>query len=296
MSYDTYNVFYYVSKFKSITLAANYLNVSQPAVTKQIKKLEEKLEYTLFIRTKKGLILTTDGEKLFEEVSKAIEIFNMIENNNNLSKTVTDGVIRIISEYAIIKNILLPILLKFNRMYPNIKIYIECYPISEAIKKLRNGEVDLLVINNDYVEYSDIFFTPFYELHDILVVNSEIQYNYPKKIQLEKINNYPLICKKDSVFKELLNRMLDNIKLNPVWELSEYWLVEVYIKMNMGIGIISKEFISKELEEKKLIKIETDVELPKRELCYVIQKNNNLRPELSKLLSLFKKVDNKKNK
>ena len=292
-SYDTYNVFYYVSKFKSITLAANYLHVSQPAVTRQIKNLEMNLGYTLFLRTKKGLQLTDEGEILFNEVSKAIEIFNVIETKNNELKPVEEGTIKILSGYATTKNILLPIVLEFNKMYPNVKVYVEYYPLKEALNKLRNGEVDLLIMNNDdYTEYSDIYFTPFYELHDILVVNNEIKNNYPKKIKLEEINDYPIICKKDSIFKKYINKMFADKELKPAWELTDYWLVEEYIKMSMGLGIVSKEFISKELNDKQLIEIETDVELPKRKISYAIRKNSVLRPELIRLIHLFKKNSN----
>ncbi len=292
-SYDTYNVFYYVSKFKSITLAANYLHVSQPAVTRQIKNLEMYLGYTLFLRNKKGLRLTEKGEKLFNEVSRAIEIFNGIESQNNEAKPVEEGTIKILSGYATTKNILLPIVLEFNKMYPNIKVQVDYYPLNEALNKLRNGEVDLLLINNDEnIEYSDIYFTPFYKLHDILVVNSKIKNDYPKKIKLEEINNYPIVCKKDSIFKKFMNRLFNDIKLKPTWELTDYWLVEEYIKMSMGIGVVSREFIKKELNDEELIEVETDIELPSREISYVIRKNSILSPELIKLIHLIKKCGN----
>lgn len=294
-SYDTYNVFYYVANFKSITLAANYLHVSQPAVTRQIKNLEMNLGYTLFLRTKKGLNLTFEGEKLYKDVSKAIEIFNLIESKNNEDKFVEEGVIKILSGYATTKKILLPIIVRFNQLYPNVKIFIEYYPLNEALNKLRNGEVDLLIISNDdYIEYSDIYFTPFYELHDVLVVNNDMKKNFPKKIKLDEINKYPIICKKNSIFKKFIKNLFrdKNVDLTPTWELTDYWLVEEYIKMNMGIGVVSREFIEDDIKNKNLIEIETDIDLPKHELTYAIRKNSILRPELIKLIHLFKNINN----
>lgn len=288
MSYDTYNVFYYVFKFKSITLAANYLKVSQPAVTKHIKKLEDKLGYKLFIRTKKGLSLTFEGEKLYEEVSKAIEIFNMIESENNGSKPIKGGTIRIISGYATTKNILLPIILEFNKIYPDVKVLVEYNPIKEAIEKLKNGEVDLLFMNDKvFDEYTDISFTPFYELHDILVVNKEIKDLFPSSINLKDLHNYPIIYKNYNTLKKFI--IENNLKLKSICELTDYWLIETYIKMNMGLGIVSKEFVKEDLEKQNLIEIKTDIKFPKREISYALRKNSVLRPELTKLIDLFSK-------
>lgn len=288
MSYDTYNVFYYVSKFKSITLAANYLKVSQPAVTKHIKKLEDKLGYKLFIRTKRGLNLTFEGQKLYEEVSKAIEIFNMIENDNNNSKTIEGGTIRILSGYATTKNILLPIILEFNKIYPSVKVLVEYNPIKEALNKLKNGEVDLILMNDkDFDEYTDISFTPFCELHDILVVNKEIKDLFPKSIKLKDLHNYPIIYKNYNVLKKFI--IDNNLKLRPICELTDYWLIEDYIKMNMGLGIVSKEFVKEELKNGNLIEIKTDIKFPKREISYALRKNGIIKPELAKLIELFSK-------
>lgn len=291
ISYDIYNVFYYVAKFKSITLAAKYLRVSQPAVTRQIKNLEMNLGYTLFIRDHQGLVLTKEGKSLFEEVSKAIEIFNSIESRYNEFKPLEEGVIKILSGYGTTKNVLLPIITKFNRLYPKIKIYIEHYPFKEAISKLRSGEVDILLMNSeDHLDYSDINISKFYTLTDILVVNSDIRDSYPNIIKLKDINNYPIICKKDSnnackFITEILKSY--DIEFQPTWELTDYWLVEEYIRMNMGIGIVCREFVQKELADSKLVEIKTDIQLPKRGISYAIRKNCLLRPELIRLMRFF---------
>ena len=58
---ELYRIFYVVAETKNITKASEILNISQPAVTKHIKNLEDQLGNPLFIRTKKGVILN-DGE------------------------------------------------------------------------------------------------------------------------------------------------------------------------------------------------------------------------------------------
>lgn len=291
LSYDIYNVFYYVCRFKNITLAANYLHVSQPAVTRQIKNLEMHLGCTLFVRTKKGLSLTNTAEDLFEEVSVGIEAFNNIESKYNSNKKIEEGTIKILCGYATTKSIILPKIQEFNKKYPKVKIYIEHYPFKEAINKLRNGEVDMLLLNTEeYIGYNDLTVTPFYKISDILVAHNKMKNQYPSQIKLEEINNYPIICKKNhNNTKRFIQKQLElqALDFKPMWELTDYWLVEEYIKMNMGIGIVSKEFIQKELNKGSLIEIKTDIPFPERSISYAIRKNCVMMPELIKFIKFL---------
>ena len=63
---DRFRIFYQVAKIGNITKASEILFISQPAVSMTIKNLEEELETTLFIRSKKGVTLTKAGEKIYK--------------------------------------------------------------------------------------------------------------------------------------------------------------------------------------------------------------------------------------
>lgn len=66
LSLNSLKFFYYVARYGSVTIAAKKLFVTQGAVSKQLKNLEEALGFTLFIREGKKLQLTDDGELLFD--------------------------------------------------------------------------------------------------------------------------------------------------------------------------------------------------------------------------------------
>ena len=70
VSLEYYKIFYVVATNKSITKAGNILMISQPAVSQGIQNLESALNTTLFIRTKKGVILTSDGEELYKYIKE----------------------------------------------------------------------------------------------------------------------------------------------------------------------------------------------------------------------------------
>ena len=70
MNYEYYKVFYLVAKRKNITKAAAELFSSQPAVSRVITNIETELNCKLFIRSKSGVVLTKEGEELFEKISE----------------------------------------------------------------------------------------------------------------------------------------------------------------------------------------------------------------------------------
>ena len=65
INYEYYKVFYYVAKYKSFTAAARVLFNNQPNITRMMKKLEEEIGCSLFIRQRHGVSLTPEGEKLY---------------------------------------------------------------------------------------------------------------------------------------------------------------------------------------------------------------------------------------
>ena len=71
INFEHYKIFYYVAKFQNITMAANYLFLSQPSISRCVKNLEDELGCKLFVRSKKGVELTTGGEMLFKHISIA---------------------------------------------------------------------------------------------------------------------------------------------------------------------------------------------------------------------------------
>ena len=68
IDFELYRIFYVVANNKNITKASHELHISQPAISKSIKKLESMLGGQLFTRTKRGVILTEEGEEFYSHV------------------------------------------------------------------------------------------------------------------------------------------------------------------------------------------------------------------------------------
>ena len=135
---EYYKIFYYTAKQKSVTLAAEKLSISQPAVSQAIKHLEKDLGCALFVRTAKGVRLTKEGEMLFSYVERGYEAILSGEKRLLEMLNLEKGEICIGASDMTLKYYLLPYLERFHEKYPNIRV-----TVSSAQE--RNSFVDTLL-------------------------------------------------------------------------------------------------------------------------------------------------------
>lgn len=143
VGFDLYKVFYFVCEFKSVTKAAGYLCVSQPAITKHIKNLESIVGSNLIVKVPKGIELTDIGKELYEEIKDPISKLISLEFKN-LNK---NPVIRISAGHSITDKYLLKSMIDINKKHPNIRISLSNYYYRDSIQRLKDGKLDLIFLN-----------------------------------------------------------------------------------------------------------------------------------------------------
>ena len=287
---ELYKTFYYVAKYKSITKAAESLYISQPAVTMSIKKLEEQLEMTLFTRTKRGVIITNEGKVLYEYVAQAMESIKIGENRINNLKKLDTGNIRIGIGTTLTKYFLMEYLDKFHKLYPKVIINIDTSMTLDTLKKLENGLIDLAIITTDKLDYKDFNITYSQDIQDIFIANKEYYNIIGTKINLEKLNEYPLLLQTQSTnTRNFLDKftLKHNIKLKSAMELASFSLVLEFTKIGLGIGFISRDFVKYELNKKELYEIKTIPEIPKRKILVLTKKDYLPSFSTSKLIEII---------
>lgn len=124
ISYDWYKIFGCVAECGSITVAAEKLFISQPAVSQTIKQLEETLDCILFLRTPKGVRLTAEGKTLYKYISEGISAISEGEHRLTAMLRIDTGEIKIGASDMTLEFCLLPYLELFHQKYPNVKIAI----------------------------------------------------------------------------------------------------------------------------------------------------------------------------
>lgn len=283
IDFELYRVFYTVANHKNITKASEELNISQPAISKSIKNLEEQLGGQLFVRTKRGVILTEEGKEFYNYIKQAIEYISNAENKFTELINLETGCIKIGISTTLTKEFLLPYLEEFHRLYPKIDIQIITNMSSELFPKLRNGLIDIIILNLNEKNYGqDINITKCKKITDCFVVNETYSDLINNEISIKELNKYPLILQsKGSNTREFLDDFAkeNNTILKPNIELASYSLVVEFAKIGLGIGYVTKDYVKKELKNKQLYEIKLKEKIPNRYIG--IATSNNHLPNFS---------------
>ena len=278
IDYELYRVFYYVANLGNITLASKKLNISQPAVSKSIKNLEEQLGGQLFIRTRRGVKLTNEGEEFYYYMSQAMEFIKSAENKFNELTNLETGIIKIGISTTLTKKFLSPYLEIFHNKYPKIEIKIITSVTNELISQLRNGLIDILILNvTDKKYFNDIEIKKVKKIQDCFVVGKKYFNLLNKKLSLKKLNNYPLILQNNETnTRDFLNEVTKkyDIILTPTMELASFSLVVEFTKIGYGIGYVTKEFVKKDLKNGKLAELKIKENIPNRYIGIAISKKH----------------------
>ena len=274
---NLYLLFHTVAKLGSITKAAEELYVSQPAITQNIKTLEHQLGATLFIRTKKGVTLTEEAKVLYNYIDEGVTYIKNGEAKFQELMNLQDGTLKIGASTTVTQHVLLPYLEKFTTLYPNVNVSITNHLTSDLIKLLRNGTVDLLILNLPTTEHGDLEIIPFMEVHDILAVGEKLKSLSLKEQQLKDLQKKDFIFQKSpSNTREFLNNFLtkEKIEIIPKYDVVSFNLVKDMTTIGLGIGYLTKEFIDSEIQSKKLFPLNINPTIPSRKIGLVTLKKN----------------------
>lgn len=292
IDFDLYKIFYAVANNRNITKTSEELMISQPAISKAIKKLEDQLGGELFIRTKRGVILTDAGDQFYNYIKCAMEYISSAENKFSELINLETGCIKIGISTTLTKEFLLPYLEKFHKLYPKIDIQIVTNAAVELIPKLRNGLIDIVILNlNNELYGNDIEITKCRKINDCFVVNKSYEHLTKQQISIHDLNKYPLILQaKTSNTRIFLDNVCKNLNLTlkPNIELASYSLVVEFAKIGLGIGYVTKEYITKEIENKELFVLNLKEDIPSKYIGFALSKNHLPSFSTKKLIEIIK--------
>ena len=291
IDFELYRIFYVVANNGNITKASIELNISQPAISKSIKHLEEQLGGNLFVRTKRGVILTNEGKEFYNYIKQAMEYIMSTENKFTDLINLEVGCIKIGISTTLTKEFLIPYLEKFHSMYPKIDIQIITNLTSDLIPKLKNGLVDLVILNLNDKDYgNDIEIKKLKKIQDCFVVSEKYKDLVNKDLTLSDLNSYPLILQAhNSSTREFLDNFTKEhgITLKPNIELASYTLVIEFTKIGFGIGYATKEYIKDLIKNNILFELKIKEKIPSRYIGITTSKNHIPNFSTKKLIEII---------
>jgi len=273
---ELYRTFYVTANAGSVSKAAKVLFTSQPAVSQAIKSLEQKLETQLFHRTPRGVVLTSDGEFLFQHVARWYGLAKKSEQKFFELKNMAAGQIRIAVCYAICKYNMMPHLERFCLQYPNIKVFIQDRPSKEIVQALETGEIDIGVINLNAKPMSSLHVVQKFKIQDCFVAGDRFSDALNKELTIrELVERYPiLLLGKGGSTRAYIDQYFASHKVEcePQMELSTLDLLVEFTKRGLGVSCVTKEYVQAELEAKELFEVPVVQKIPARVMGIVHSK------------------------
>ena len=274
---ELYKVFYYVAKNESITRAANELSISQPAISKSIKTLEEQINTQLFIRKRDGVSLTETGNTIYKKIKEAMELIDSAENDLKSLTNLEYGTINIGASKTIIHEFLMPYIKSFHKDYPNINIRIFTDKTSDLIKKSKMGLIDVIFTNMPFNLPNKFESINLMNLHDCFVANQNFNYLKNKVIDKESFQKLPLLV----LTKGATNRIrlddyctINNMIIKPEMEFGSNTLIKEFTIAGFGIGMLTEEHVKEEINNGDLFKLNINFKLKDKYLGLIYNKDN----------------------
>lgn len=276
ISYDYYRVFYYVAKFGNASLAAKELLNNQPNVTRTIKKLESELGCPLFSRSKRGMKLTPEGEKLYEHIRIAIEHIDAGEAELTESRSLQTGSVYVAASEVALRCALLPVLKKFRIIYPGVHIRISNHSTPQAIDALKDGVADIAVVTTPTVHSSSLVETVVKPITEVAVCSPYFRELTDRQVTLAELTSFPLISLgKDTKSFEFFSALFTTHGLSYKPDIEAFTADQILpmVEADLGIGFLPEDFLR---EGDGICRIDLKEEIPRRDVVIIKRKEQPL--------------------
>lgn len=140
---------HYVALEGSLTKAMRHLYLTQPALSHQLKDLEEKLGTPVFLRVGKAMHLTPAGRRLLKTARQVLTLLDETEKDVQRLAAGQLGTIRISTECYTCYHWLPRIIGRFQAAYPEVSIDINAAATHQPLSALLDGEIDLAIVSNE---------------------------------------------------------------------------------------------------------------------------------------------------
>jgi DNA-binding transcriptional LysR family regulator len=281
-------VFYTVAKVLSFTKAAETLHMTQPAVTFQVKQLEEFFNTRLFDRTHNKITLTEAGKIVYDYAEKILDHYEKMNSEvRELTGEVTGSLL--IGASITIAEYMLPKLLgAFKKQFEDVNIRLQVGNTDAIVAMVENNMIDLGVVEAPvYNKNLEVDVCRLDEM--VLIVPEGHPLSNRDKISIEDVRKYRYISREEgsgsrSVIDNYIREQgLSYSDLNVVMELGSPEAVKMAVESDVGIAIVSRTTIVKEMKLGTLKALPLDPPLT-RPFSHVRQKHKFRHRAVGELL------------
>ena len=247
-------VFESAARHLNYTRAAEELFLTQPAVSMQIKQLEEALGLPLFEQLGKRIHLTEAGKEMLAYARAITQQLDELEGVLNRLKGLSGGRLRI--SVATTANYFIPTLLgSFSRRYPDVTVSLDVTNRETLLRQLNENTVDLVIMGQPPPE-ADTEAVAFMDNPLVIVAPPDHPLTGKKKIPLKRLQEETFLVRESgSGTRIAMERFFSErgMKLKTGMEVGSNEAIKQSVQAGLGLGLLSRATIEQELELKRLV-------------------------------------------
>jgi DNA-binding transcriptional LysR family regulator len=245
-------VFCAVAESRSFSKASKTMYLTQPAISLQIRALEEQLGTKLFSRNNKMVSLTETGRILYRHATSILAIYGAIEKEINEATGLVKGKLRIGASTTLATYYLPNIIVEFKKRYPDILIDFERGNTQTIIDSILKTRLDLGLVEGE-VDSPRLVVQKMDSDELLLVVDANHPWAERRDISVEELMDLPFIMREDgSGTRQVIENTLQRAGINPdqlnvVMYLGSTEAIKTAVENGLGVSVISGWAIEKEV-------------------------------------------------
>lgn len=271
---------------QSFSKAASRIFVSQPAISMQIKSLEEELGEKLLKRSKRKIDLTEAGEVLYQRARNILNELELTRQEIEEIHGLQRGKLNLGCSDTVSTYILPSLLQGFIGEYPRIDITVRNKPTMQIVQMIQDGEIDLglitLPVTNPQLEIHELF-----NYQDVAICSHNHPLSHHTSVKIENLAvERLLVLEEGTKSRTLLDQKLTISGIIPesIIEFSSVEVQKAFAEIGLGVAIVPDFSVSKSSKELHQLQIEN---LPVRTIGYAIKSNRQIPGLLNKFLELL---------
>lgn len=280
--------FYFVATTGSVSAAATKMNRNQPAISHQVKSLEEELGVTLFDRSKSRMTLTPEGQDLLDYAITIFEILKEVRATIGRPDPDICGPINIATTHAINTYYLPGYIIPFQQANPGVFFNINGGPLANIMSRIDSTEADFGIASlnetPDSVHYDELFQTRL-----VLISPKDDVFEIGEKLTIDTFRKLPLVSPPStSTIHDLIQKLGKDLNFdwNIVQTLNSFALVKRYTQLGMGVSIIDEFAVYEDREKFNIYPL--DEFFPPRSYGIIVRKRKYLAPQVRSFIKFLK--------
>ncbi len=290
MQIESFRVFRDLVESQSFSKAAQLNDITQSAVSQQIRTVEERFRVPLIERNSKRFALTREGGIMYQASKEIIAQFDSLQHQFNEMRNIVSGNIRIATVYSIGLHELPPYIKKFLKEFPNVNVHVEYRRSNQVYEDVQTGTSDLGLVAFP-AQKKNLKTEAFKKDRLVAIVAPAHPLAGKTKIDLTELAPYKMIgFEPDIPTRRAVDKMFREAgyEPKPVMEFDNIETVKRAVEIDAGISIVPHATIEQEAKSRSLAAIEFKGQPYYRPLGIIYKQGRVLSPAMKRFLKTLR--------